>query len=602
VDYQKFFEFMKNLTKKYEDNNTTLHVAGRPILMGWIFHYLPEVNKIFAITIIFIIIIIVLIFRSFLGVLIPLIAGGLSAIWGLGLLALLGLTVDPLMLVIPFLIGARALSHSIQVTSRYLEEFSATNWDIENSVQNLLEGMFMASLAAIVTDAAGFLVLVLAKIVAIQKLSLLCTFWVIAIFLLVELFGPLLSFYLPLPKRIKLGGAEVSQKYLGKLGEWLGGSGRVWAIAITAILFVGGIYYSITHLKVGDLHPGSPILWPESRYNKDVDEINKRFDQAGTDTYNVIIEGKENAMETPTVLRRIEAFERYIRKSFPSEVGGTQSLVLIAKKLNLEYHEGDPKWDIIPEKPEAIGFYFFSYRGVGDPEDFNIFTDPLYKYGNIRIFFKNHMGDTIKRAFKVSNNFLTLQKPLKEAKFKLAGGLIGVFGAINEEIETSQKWTILIIAVVVFLFCSISFKSILAGIILSIPLITSTGLAFAYMAYANIGLDVNTLPISAIGFGLGVDYGIYLLSRIQEEYGRIGKLDESIKIGMGTCGLAIIYTAIPIIFSVLIWYFLSDLRFQADMGLLLALIMGFNCLGAIFFIPSIVSVLKPRFILNKYRG
>ncbi len=706
VNYNKFFKFVwNNIVKKEQDSNTIIHMAGFPILMGWIYQYLPAMNAVFLWTIVIVVVMVIAIFRNFLGSVVPMIIGFVSTVWGLGFIGLIGMTLDPLMLVLPFLVGARALSHSVQTTRRWLEEYEKTGSKVDAAYATI-EGLFLASLSAIITDAGGFLVLVLARIPCIQKLALLCTFWVIAIFITVAMGGPLMGIYLPAPKKIHLGGASFIETILDRIVRLdLSRKGAVVIMLLFLAVGVVGGYYT-DKIPIGNVNPGSPILFPHSKYNRDVAEINKRFDDAGTDTMNIVVSGIDNCVEMPCTLFKMEYLTDAMKRGVPA-VGGSQCVVNIVKKLNQEFHEGDPKWYVIPDSLLATGTYILMYRSTGEAGDFDVWGTPKLNMGSIRIYFKNHLYKTIKQGLKVLRDFLNKYPELLQRKFyddvwkeliqkypdigkqgfvvratknivefklrdflhymhtkkaklikdpnfikefpelyskknfikqypkilkmsmgefveahpeaipkmklmdrdefmtpqrfgaadfKYAAGRIGVIAAIDEEIAWSQAGTILLIFIIVFILCSTVFRSVWAGVVLAIPLIIANLAAFAYMVIKGIGLDVDTLPVFAVGIGVGVDYGIYVVSRFREEYERLGDIDMAIRKGISTAGLGVVFTAITLTVPVLLWYFLSKIKFQADMGLLLAFLLIFNMLGALFFIPAACSYFKPRFI------
>jgi predicted RND superfamily exporter protein len=106
------------------------------------------------------------------------------------------------------------------------------------------------------------------------------------------------------------------------------------------------------------------------------------------------------------------------------------------------------------------------------------------------------------------------------------------------------------------------------------------------------------LPITAIGIGVGIDYGIYLVSRLREEFSRNVPLSTVIQNSVTTTGKAIFFTATVVLVGLLPWYFLSNLKFQADMGLLLALVMITNMLVALTVVPLLVNLIKPRFVMS----
>jgi predicted RND superfamily exporter protein len=184
--------------------------------------------------------------------------------------------------------------------------------------------------------------------------------------------------------------------------------------------------------------------------------------------------------------------------------------------------------------------------------------------------------------------------------YRLAGGAVGVQAGINEALQLYQIWTFILAILTVLILCAIIFKSFFAGVIITAPLIVANVLTFAFLAFSKpyLALTTATLPVSAVGIGLGVDYGIYLVSRIIEEYDLHGNLDEAISIALGTTGKAIVYVATTLVCGIVFW-FISKMMFQAMMGLLLAIILLLNMLGALLIIPAAISIVKPKFIVGR---
>ena len=600
IDYRKFFDFMQGLREREEDENTTLHIAGRPMLLGWIYHFLPQSYTVFFLTAIFVLISLIYIFKNSVGIVIPLLVGGISTIWGFGFIALLGVNFNPLMLVLPVLVAARALSHSVQTTRRFLEEL-CRHGDKRKAAELTIDGLLLATLAAVITDAAGFMVLILARIVMIQRIAFLCSFWMVSIFILVGILGPILCVYLPTPKNIGRY-AVVKEKYTSKgktyidrFAELIYGKASYAIAGLVILIGFVSAYFSMG-MKIGDVYPGSPILWQDFRYNTDCAMINEKFDYSGTDLISVVVAGKEDCVLRPEVMKRMELYERYMTHKFPEVVAGTQSLVKITRTLHKELREGDPKYQDLPTDFRLIGNLNFFYYTSGDPSDFSVMCAGRFQHAVIRVFLKDHRGDTLRNVVSATREFFEGQPPIEGVEFKYVMGYGGILAAVNEEVEWSQTGTIVLVFLAVFVICSLSFRSFVAGILHGIPLIIAALIAFAFMALTDIGLDINTLPVSAIGVGIGVDYGIYLLSRFAEEYSETGDWETTVHVGLMTSGRGIIYTAITLTFPVILWYFLSDLKFQAEMGLLLAILLVFNMLGALLFLPAAVNILKPKFI------
>jgi len=263
-----------------------------------------------------------------------------------------------------------------------------------------------------------------------------------------------------------------------------------------------------------------------------------------------------------------------------------------------KYHEDDPKWMGLAEDLPTANAYLIGLSMSGDPGDMNKFLDPKLRQTNIVLFYTDKTGPTIKKAIATAKKYISELSQLPEDfKYKLCGGVIGVEAAINEVVAQKQLQTLLLALSMVFVFCAINFASFKAGLILTIPLLISNFMAFAYMAMNNIGLSVSTLPVSAAGIGIGVDYGIYMLARAAEEKKRNPSLsiNEILMITIKTYTKSVIYVAGTLVLGLLVWV-LSGLKFQAQMGLMLAVILFLNCLGAVFLVPVLTLIFKPKFL------
>ncbi len=230
------------------------------------------------------------------------------------------------------------------------------------------------------------------------------------------------------------------------------------------------------------------------------------------------------------------------------------------------------------------------------PGDFDRFVSRDYEDANLTVWYKDHKGDTIRRAVARVKEFIASAQPIEGIEFKLATGYMGVLAAVNEVVAASQAHALLLLLGVILLTVSITYRSLVAPLLLIVPLAVANLFATAFMAVKGIGLNINTLPVATIGIGVGVDYGIYLLSRICEEYQTLGRFDAAIRKAINTTGKAIMFTATTLVAGVIFWYFLSDLRFQAEMGLLLALLMLVNMLTAMVVLPALVAFFQPRFV------
>jgi predicted RND superfamily exporter protein len=222
---------------------------------------------------------------------------------------------------------------------------------------------------------------------------------------------------------------------------------------------------------------------------------------------------------------------------------------------------------------------------------------PDSQNANLTFYLVDHRGETLRKVVAAAKEFIAAH-PIKGAKFRLAGGLGGLTSAINEVVMQHQAQVTILAFSIVFIFCGIAYRSILAGILFLIPLLISNYLTYALMGARQIGLDVNALPVVALGVGLGVDYGLYVVDRIKEEYERLHDLQKAVVTAITTAGKAVTFTAATMVAGVAFWT-MSFMRFQADMGLLLVFWMVISMLGGLIILPTLIVLLKPRFVVGK---
>jgi predicted RND superfamily exporter protein len=491
------------------------------------------------------------------------------------------------------LITARTISHSIQFRERFFEELE--RWgDKEKAAVEAASGLIMPGGVSILTDAIGLTVLLVAPMPILTKLAVAGSFWVLSNLVSVLILDPILCCYLPTPRRLPKGGE----------GHWLDGPlrslgrfcespmGKALVLASFGGIALWSLYWYL-FLTVGDSRPGSPLLWPNSHYNASARHINEKFQ--GTDHLYIIIQGEaENAMKSPQVLETLEAFQRHMLRS--AHVGGTDSIADFTRQVNTVLHNNDPRWGVLPQSAEEVGGILMIAEHGAEPGDFDRWVNYNFQHGRITVFLYDHRGDTIREVIGMAKEFVAAN-PMREAEFKLAGGPVGVLAAANEVIARSDKLTLGLMLLAQLLFCALGFRSLVAGIFFVGVVLLSNTFGMALMAYWNIGLNVNTLPVISLGIGFGEDYGIYIVSRIVEEYRRQKRRDLTAAIteGVATAGKAVLYTAFLISAGIAFWSF-SPLRFQAEMGYQLLIILTMNMLGGLLLLPALISLLSPRFV------
>ncbi|MGH8009849.1 MAG: efflux RND transporter permease subunit, partial [Candidatus Binatia bacterium] len=458
------YQFTRDLKNKYEGANLELHMVGRPILLGWISHYMYEMVVIFALSFVLITLVCFFYFRSLIGVMVPLIKAMLTTVWGFGFIALVGYNVNPLMLLLPFFVFATILSHAVQIMSRFYEEYARLG-DFEQALVESLVALLKPSFSAILTDAVGFSVLYLAAIPTLQILAILCTIWLLSITVAVT-FSAAAFFVIPMPEKLTMHGRDFLNRITAKISTY---ENARTVLVCTGVVLVIAFYFS-TKVVTGDPTPGTPILWPDAEYNVSSGVINSTFTNLGTDVMQVYVQGPEATMVSPNVYRLTEGLERYLRERIP-EFGGVQTLVPIVKKVNAVLNEGDPSYEYVPKSPEAVGMNIYFFRSRGDPNDMDIFADKEWKNGNLTFFLKDHKHATLLKVEEAIREYFSSVGKIEDIKFYYPGGQGGLTLATNEEIEQGHFTTVVIIVATIMLVIYLTYRSIAAAVILMVMLL-----------------------------------------------------------------------------------------------------------------------------------
>ena len=694
LDYRRIFdEINADVVELFRDQNTEIYVAGEPFLYGWVYDYSGEIKYIFMATTVLLWILLYLYFKDWRGALRPTISGVFAAIWGLGFLNLIGFALDPLILVIPFFVTARAVSHSVQMHDRYYETYGRTGNKNEAIVDAFAE-LFVPTLSGILTDAFGVLVILLVPILMLQKLAVGASFWILTIIVSELLLNPIVYYYLEPPKQHVIA---LREQGLFKRGiDWfvsglLTRRGRMATFAIT-ILSLGVSAYFWQSLVIGDPTSASPILRPDAPYNVSHQRIQQKF--GGVEPLIIVAEGYDrDAMKDPRILKTMEQFQRTLEGD-PS-VGYSFSLTDIIRAVNMVFHELEPKWGVIPNSWVDVGSLFFIYFSGSPPTETAKYVDPSYTTAHVTFFCKDHKGENIRRIIHRCKEFIyqsqmtdlglivaemngelaitdvapsprwekagpswvetsletadgpfqagdvitrvgkipvtdlasweaalnresankslvdfyvrrngeeteeTVSLPWK-ASFKLAGGLIGVLAAANEELLRNDVLMNLLGFGTIYFILLFTYRSFAAGIYMLIPLLVANGIVNAYMGARNIGININTLPVVTVGVGFGIDYALYIVSRTIEEYRHLNDWEGAVHRALITSGKAVTFTAASMIAGTLFWVF-SRIRFDSEMGLLLALWMGIAFIGAMTLLPVSLLTFKPKFVVLEAR-
>jgi predicted RND superfamily exporter protein len=605
LDYEAIFKQLGELKDEVEQLRVNeaapgvhIYATGQPVLMGWVYSYLNQIIQIFFLTLAILLALLVAYFRSRgYGILLPLIGVMISATWGLGIVSLLGYNLDPLTLVIPFLITARAMSHGIQLVERYyLEALHAE--DNHDAARRTFETLFRPGTLGIVSDAVGLLLISLGSSPINVKLGIYASIWAGTVVLTVLIAVPLVLSLLPLSKRSEREVEKQGGGIFALMAQFVSSAkGSLTILLIALAVYVGGGVLS-SRVQIGESEPGSPILYPDHDYNISSKNINDNF-PGSEEMYVVARTAEPGGMKRPEVLRALQDFQ--IHMLADPAMGGSKGMPDLVKQVNQILHNDDPRWAVIPDEASYVGGLMFAFMASSPiPGALKEFVDTDDQTANLVFFYKDHKGETLRRAIHMAKTWIEdPENQVEGLEMRLAGGPIGVTAAINEAAFESNIVIIPAAMALIFLFVTLFYWSLHAGWLMFLVMTFCTVATYAYMGVAGIGIDVNTVPIIAVGIGVGIDYSIYMMDRVREETaGAGGDLLVGIRNAIATTGKAIAFTATALIGGVVMWAFVSDLRFQADAALLLVVMLILNAWAAASLVPAWIVRFKPAFIVN----
>ncbi|HWU37693.1 MAG TPA: MMPL family transporter [Candidatus Acidoferrum sp.] len=588
LDYNVFSKQIENNVRtKYEamgKGKVRIHIIGFAKLVGDLIDGLMQVMTYFALAALIAAIVIFLYTRCIRSTVLVIACSVVAVIWQLGLVSTFGFELDPYSILVPFLVFAIGVSHGVQKMNGIMQDVGRGTHKLV-AARYTIRRLFLAGLTALLADAVGFAVLMLIDIPVIRDLALTASIGVAGLIITNLLLLPVfLSFTGVSLKAAKRSLAEESEESTGK------GVGALWslldhfterrwatrAVVIAAILAVAGFVVSL-NLKIGDLDPGAPELRPNSRYNKDNAFVTSNY-SLSSDQFAVILKTPvEGAIKYEPLIeadRLAQALQ---------EVPGVQTTVTLADSIRLitaGTYEGSPKWYTLNRSQQVLN-YSGQQACFDNPDVINstISVTPVIAY------LTDHKAETLTRVLKVAEEFVKTHSTA-ERQFLLAAGNSGIEAATNIVVKESNRVMLLYVYGAVIILCFITFRSWRAVVVAVLPLALTSVLCEALMVALGIGVKVATLPVIALGVGIGVDYALYLLS-MQLTYQRQGlPLGEAYQKAVQFTGKVVGLVGITLAGGVVTWA-MSPIKFQADMGILLTFMFLWNMIGALLLIPAL---------------
>ncbi|MEH6389609.1 MAG: efflux RND transporter permease subunit [Pseudomonas profundi] len=590
LDYGEFSRLLeeKIRTEFQEENpNISVHIVGFAKKVGDLIEGIIKVLMFFGAALLITFVLLLMFTRCVKSSLTALICSVIAVVWQLGLLRTLGYGLDPYSILVPFLVFAIGISHGVQIINGMAIEY-ATADDAPTAARRAFRSLYIPGIVALLSDGVGFLTLLLIQIEVIRELGIAASVGVAVIILTNLILLPVLMSYIGISKRAverNRNMASRPQKLWLTVAKFAHPTVAPISVVLAILAFGFGIYHG-QKVEIGDLDPGAPELRADSRYNLDNDFIISNY-STSSDVLVVMVSTPPEMCSTYETMDAIDQLE-WRMVNLPG-VQSAVSMVSVAKQVIMGNNEGSLKWQTLSRNQDNLNNAIS--RAPSGMFNSSCSLVP------VMLFLNDHKADTLERVTGEVEAFAE-EYNTDQLEFKLAAGNAGIEAATNEVIEKSQTKMLITVYVVVILMCLITFRSIRAVLCIIIPLALTSVLANALMAFLGIGVKVATLPVIALGVGIGVDYGIYIYSRL-ETYLRQGlPLQEAYYETLKTTGKAVTFTGFTLAIGVATWIF-SAIKFQADMGILLTFMFLWNMFGALWLLPALA-----RFLIRpeKLRG
>jgi len=591
IDYHAFSQKLEDLRARYEGEGIRIHITGFAKLVGDLIDGMLQVLVFFAIAIAICTSVLYWYTRCLRSTLLVVACSLVAVVWLLGLLPTLGYELDPYSVLVPFLVFAIGMSHGAQKMNGIMQDIGRGTHKLV-AARFTFRRLFLAGLTALLADAVGFAVLMVIQIQVIQDLAVTASIGVaVLIFTNLVLLPILLSFTgvsaEAARRSLRAEVSDAADANHRKHPFWAFldlFTGRKWAsiaVAVAVLMGVGGMIASF-QLKIGDTDAGAPELRPDSRYNRDNAFIVSSY-AASSDVYVVMVRTPQYACAHYNTLLSVDALEQQLRQ-LPG-VEGTASLAGLAKMANAGMNEGSLKWYEIPRSQDMLN----SIIVRAPREMFNQNCDLL----TVFTYLKDHKADTLTAVVDTVEDFAGRYNTA-DIQFLNAAGNAGIEAATNIVIKKANVQMLMLVYAAVIVLAFITFRSWRAVVCAILPLMLTSVLCEALMVGLNIGVKVATLPVIALGVGIGVDYALYVMT-VTLAHLRAGQsLSVAYYKALLFTGKVVVLTGITLGIAVATWV-ASPIKFQADMGVLLAFMFVWNMLGALILLPALSHfLLRPR--------
>ena len=581
-------EAIEAIVAPERDAETDIVIAGGPVIVAALDRATAQMVVLFPIALLVIGLVHYEAFRTWQGMVLPLVTAVLSVVWALGFMGWLGLPLDTWSAITPVAILAVAAGHAVQILKRYYEEYATlaeSRAAVVSSVAHVGPVMVTAGLIA----AAGFASLATFEVNSIRVFGLLMAAGILSALVIEMTFTPAVRVLLPAPRQREQR-RERDERWLGAV------LGRIAdtvvtrpaaVLAVAALLLVpalGGARRVAVDNSLRGLFPMSGQL------RRDDAVVNARF--AGSSTLRLLVEGdSDGALEEPEVLRAIDDLQRFL-EGFP-EIGHTLSVVDYLKQMDHVMRGDGGAGGSLPGTRRLIGQYLFLYSLSGT-DDLSGLVDAAYRQGAILAYSRSDESAFAEDLFRRTREFIDRRFRGLPVHVGVAGGSLGAQVALNAVVVREKVRNIAQVGIIIFVLSALALRSVVGGLFVLLPLALALAITVGVMGWAGIWLSMSTSAVMAMGVSIGADFAIYLVFRLREELAR-APLGEGVRRALVTSGTAIFYVSSAVTLGYLVLV-CSGFRGWVHLGGLTALMMALASLAAVTVLPALVMVLQPRFV------
>ena len=585
LDYGELGRQLEELRAKYQGERIDIHIIGFAKVMGDLIEGVRQVGLFFALALVICAGVLFAYTRCVRSTFIVVACSLVAVVWQLGLLRLLGYSLDPYSVLVPFLVFAIGMSHGAQKMNGILQDVGRGTHQLV-AARYTFRRLFVAGLTALLCDAVGFAVLALIDIRVIQELAANASIGVaVLVFTNLVLLPVLLSYVGVSPKAAERSlKQEQSSELKGIwafLAQFTQRKPALIAVAASAVLLAVSVALAM-RIEVGDLDAGAPELRADARYNLDNAFVVQNY-AASTDILTVMVTSPDDQCTRYATLSQVDELGWRLQQ-LPG-VEGTQSMAGLSKLAMVGFNEGNFKWYELIANDKALG----GVQAIAPRELLN----KACSFVGLHVFLKDHKARTLDGVVGEVERFIA-EQPAGEVRFMLAAGSAGIEAATNQVVRQAMREMLLWVYGAVILLCWLTFRSWRATVVAVLPLVLTSMLCEALMVLLGMGVKVATLPVIALGVGIGVDYALYVLAVMLQRLKRGDTVDQAFQRALQFTGRVVMLTGLTLALAVGTWFF-SPIKFQADMGILLAFMFLWNMVGALVLLPALARwLLRPQ--------